>query len=138
MLSAVGPCVVTAMTGLRDIGWYIPVMADASSALQDLDAQLPPENKDNFYFPMLTPVTREGDTASSEIITQLESVGKIESLFVSTLNHDITVWAAWAINKAGPTAGDAIANVMETVGPLPESDPPQNRAQKNRSKKRRV
>src|SRR3546814_12979667 len=80
MLSAVGPCVVTAMTGLRDIGWDIPVMADASSALQDLDAQLPPENKDNFYFPMLTPVTREGDTASSEIITQLGSVGKIESL----------------------------------------------------------
>src|SRR3546814_6514386 len=73
MLSAVGPGVVTAMTGLRDIGWDIPVMADASSALQDLDAQLPPENKDNFYFPMLTPVTRAGDTASSEIITQLES-----------------------------------------------------------------
>src|SRR3546814_6386636 len=52
MLSAVGPGVVTAMTGLRDIGWDIPVMADASSGLQDLDAQLPPENKDNFTFPM--------------------------------------------------------------------------------------
>src|SRR3546814_3582945 len=52
MLSAVGPGVVTAMTGLRDIGWDIPVMADASSALQDLDAQLPPATKDNFYFPM--------------------------------------------------------------------------------------
>src|SRR3546814_16744159 len=74
MLSAVGPGVVTAMTGLRDIGWDITVMADASSALQDTDAQLRPENQDNLYFPMLTPETSTGDPASSAISKQLERV----------------------------------------------------------------
>jgi ABC-type branched-subunit amino acid transport system substrate-binding protein len=131
MLSAVGPGVVTAMTGLRDIGWDdAVVMADASSALQDLDKQLPPENKANFYFPMLTPVTRDGDTATSDIIQKLEAVGPIESLFVSTLTHDIATWAAWAINKAGAADGESVAAVLEGVGDLPESELPQNRALK--------
>src|SRR3546814_20820134 len=49
MLSAVGPVVVTEMTGLRDIVWDIPVKADASSALQAPAAQLPPPHTDHFY-----------------------------------------------------------------------------------------
>lgn len=128
-LSAQGPGVVVAMTGLRDIGWDdAVVMADASSALQDLDTILPPENKANLYFPALRPATREGDVAEGEIIGRLEAAGKIESLFVSVLTYDIVVWSAWAIEKAGTTDAEAVTKVLESVGSLPDDQLPPSRA----------
>jgi branched-chain amino acid transport system substrate-binding protein len=121
---AIGQDNGTVMSAIEGLGWDdVVAVADASSLSGDL-AEIIPEGVQDQFFTLSARSTLAGPDAEARFAMFSEH-GDISSLQVPSINYDIVMLAAWAMEEAGSTESADIVAALEGLEGTADEDLPE-------------
>lgn len=120
VLAAPGTTLRTVMTGFRDLGWKVPVVATNGTATGDIKALVPPEVADQFHAVVFRQYARsDPDQVQPQYVAYVKELkdafGPLKNLGVSALHSDIVKLVKWAYEKVGGTDQDKVRATLESM-----------------------
>jgi branched-chain amino acid transport system substrate-binding protein len=120
---AAGPPMQVVMSGVRDLGWKVNVVADPASATGDIQKLVPPEVASQLYIVGFRILARTGDTQVDSYIKpfvdslkqELGPGQTISSIIAPAFIADFLKLIKWAAEKVGRVDPAAMTKQLETL-----------------------